>query len=156
MFLRNVKTYRKITYIPISDGEKFCGLLGDNGAGKSSILEALDSFFNDRSINPNLSYKQTPDTKNLPHLVPIFLLKKELFSTEEIEILQPMHDFLINANDKTDVPRPNISQLKKFIEDRDNLLKYTSIFLEKLIQKHLPNLKPMKFKNLWVKTYMKS
>lgn len=127
MFLRNVKTYRKITYIPISDGEKFCGLLGDNGAGKSSILEALDSFFNDRSINPNLSYKQTPDTKNLPHLVPIFLLKKELFSTEEIEILQPMHDFLINANDKTDVPRPNISQLKKFIEHRDNLLKYTSI-----------------------------
>lgn len=125
MFLRNVKTYRKITYIPISDGEKFCGLLGDNGAGKSSILEALDSFFNDRPINPNLSYKQTPDPKNLPHLVPIFLLKKTLFSAEEALTLQPMHDFLMHANDKTDVPRPNISQLKKFLEHRDSLLKYT-------------------------------
>lgn len=125
LFLRNVKTYRKITYIPISDGEKFCGLLGDNGAGKSSILEALDSFFNDRPINPNLSYKQTPDPKNLPHLVPIFLLKKTLFTAEEASILQTMHDFLMNANDKTDVPRPNISQLKKFIEHRDSLLKYT-------------------------------
>lgn len=127
MFLRNIKTYRKITYIPISDGEKFCGLLGDNGAGKSSILEALDSFFNDRPINPNLSYKQTPDPKNLPHLVPIFLLKKNLFSAEEVEIVQPLHDFLMSANDKTDVPRPNISQLKKFIEHRDSLLRYIDI-----------------------------
>lgn len=128
IFLRNIKTYRKITYIPLSDGEKFCALLGDNGAGKSSILEALDSFFNGKAINPNLSYKQTPDPANLPSITPIFLLDKSLFDkSEELEHIEKMHNFLLHADEKTDVPPVTKQQLKKFLEHRDNLIKYTDI-----------------------------
>jgi ABC-type cobalamin/Fe3+-siderophores transport system ATPase subunit len=42
--LRNFKTYNGINYVPISHGPNFCGLVGNNGIGKSSVLEALDSF----------------------------------------------------------------------------------------------------------------
>ena len=42
IILRNFKTYKNINYIPLSNGERFSGLIGSNGVGKSSILEALD------------------------------------------------------------------------------------------------------------------
>lgn len=48
VILRNFKTYKNINYIPLSNGESFSGFIGANGIGKSSILEALDCFFNNR------------------------------------------------------------------------------------------------------------
>ena len=39
IFLRHIKTYKGINFIPLSDGEKFCGLVGNNGIGKSTVLE---------------------------------------------------------------------------------------------------------------------
>ena len=42
IFLRHIKTYKGINFVPLSDGEKFCGLVGNNGIGKSTVLEALD------------------------------------------------------------------------------------------------------------------
>jgi len=54
VFLRNFKTYRGINFIPITSESNFCGLLGDNGIGKSSILEALDCFFNGKAWNYNI------------------------------------------------------------------------------------------------------
>ena len=48
VILRNFKIYKSITYIPISNLNHFCGLIGKNGIGKSSILEALDYYFNNK------------------------------------------------------------------------------------------------------------
>ena len=59
LFLRYFKTYQGINYIPLSDEDRFCGVLGDNGVGKSSILEALDVFFNDKAWNFNLATKKS-------------------------------------------------------------------------------------------------
>ncbi|MEN4982583.1 AAA family ATPase [Acinetobacter modestus] len=132
IFLRNVKTYRKITYIPLSDGEKFCSLLGDNGAGKSSILEALDSFFNGKPITPNLSYKQTPDIKNLPSITPIFLLDKNIFEEEDLAAIERIHNFLIAADDKTDVPAVTKQQFRRFLHHIESLKKYSD-FKDKLL-----------------------
>ena len=55
IILRNFKIYKSITYIPISNGNRFCGLIGKNGIGKSSILEALDFYFNS---NNNKDFKK--------------------------------------------------------------------------------------------------
>ena len=55
--LRNFKTYNGINYIPVSHGPNFCGLVGNNGIGKSSVLEALDSFFNAKTWNYNIVTK---------------------------------------------------------------------------------------------------
>ena len=50
IILRNYKCYKGLHYIPCykDNIENLNIIIGDNGVGKSSILEALDSFFNDK------------------------------------------------------------------------------------------------------------
>ncbi|WP_237703656.1 AAA family ATPase [Haemophilus haemolyticus] len=55
LFITYFKTYSKINFIPLSDEHNLCGILGKNGVGKSSILEALDCFF-DRDKEWNLHF----------------------------------------------------------------------------------------------------
>ena len=76
IFLRNFKTYKSINYIPITDEDRFCGLIGNNGIGKSSVLEAIDCFFNEKVWNYHKAAKtSTPDSLK-PHIVPVFLIRK--------------------------------------------------------------------------------
>src|SRR5690554_5186070 len=51
LLVRNFKTYQAINYLQISNGKCFSALVGANGAGKSSVLEALNSFFNGADWN---------------------------------------------------------------------------------------------------------
>ena len=53
LFIRNFKIYQNINYIPLSKGKLFSAIVGENGAGKSSILEALNSYFNNFDWNCN-------------------------------------------------------------------------------------------------------
>lgn len=69
---RNYKSYKNITYIPISNGDSFCGLIGRNGVGKSSVLESLDVFFNKRQFNRNVN-----NPNDEAYIVPIFCIKKD-------------------------------------------------------------------------------
>ncbi len=74
IILRNFKTYNGINYIPLSNGEKFCGLIGQNGIGKSSILEALDCFFNNKDWNQNIDSNKSGI--DISYITPIFLIEK--------------------------------------------------------------------------------
>lgn len=92
VILRNYKIYKSITYIPISNGNRFCGLIGKNGIGKSSILEGLDFYFN--SNNPKDDFKKnntgSPKSEDC-YVVPVFCISKETiqkdFSDYENDIL---------------------------------------------------------------------
>ncbi|WP_435337770.1 hypothetical protein [Acinetobacter sp. LH3_13] len=91
IFLRHIKTYKGINFIPLSDGEKFCGLVGNNGIGKSTILEALDKIFlSHKEWNINLSHNKSQDDSNIPYIVPIFLIEKDkvTFDAKELEVVQ--------------------------------------------------------------------
>ncbi|HGM5053655.1 TPA: AAA family ATPase [Serratia marcescens] len=77
IFLRYFKTYSGTNYIPLSSGSNFCGLIGNNGIGKSSILESLDSFFNGKNWNVNTGLKKASTGTASSHIVPVFLIKKE-------------------------------------------------------------------------------
>lgn len=91
IFLRHIKTYKGINFIPLSDGEKFCGLVGNNGIGKSTILEALDKIFlSYKEWNISLSHNKSQDDSNIPYIVPIFLIEKNKikFDPKEIEVIQ--------------------------------------------------------------------
>lgn len=52
--LRNIKFYSGINYVPLTFGQNFNGLVGNNGIGKSSVLEAIGCIFNGRKWNHNL------------------------------------------------------------------------------------------------------
>lgn len=93
LILKNYKAYREPVYIPLSNGENFTGIIGENGAGKSSVLESLNTFFNDYPWQCNeisgsatmagyivpLFLIRKEEIKNLPNITLITLLSKELW-----------------------------------------------------------------------------
>lgn len=76
LILRNYKSYQAINYIPLSNGKLFSAIVGENGAGKSSVLEALDSYFNNTEWNLNHSLSKGFQERE-PFICPIFLIKKD-------------------------------------------------------------------------------
>lgn len=75
LLVRNFKTYQAINYIKLSNGKFFSAMVGENGAGKSSVLEALNSFFNGADWNYHHSLTKG-FTEREPFICPIFLIKK--------------------------------------------------------------------------------
>ncbi len=113
--LRNVKTYSGINYIPLTYGQSFCGLVGNNGIGKSSVLEALDSIFNGRQWNHNIITKKSGFTTTRPHIVPIFLLKLSDICEENIDLAKKLSDYVWGL-EESDILSQNRDQFKVFAE----------------------------------------
>lgn len=117
LFLRHYKVYRAINFIPISAGLGFSAYLGGNGAGKSSILDALDKFFNggDWSINAQAkSDGGISGEDKSPFIMPVFLIEKEKIKRDqEAEVLS---DYLWATTYKT------VDALSEFYDVRANLL----------------------------------
>jgi len=120
--LRNFKTYSGINYVPISHGENFCGLVGNNGIGKSSVLEALDSFFNGKSWNFNIITKKSGFTTTRPHIVPVFLISKESIKEENLKIAEIISDYVWEL-EESDVISQNREQFKNFTIQREILIR---------------------------------
>lgn len=111
LFLRHFKIYKGINYIPISEGENFASIIGENGCGKSSILESLDHLFNKKSstewpINSEAK-SEGIGSDNFPFLAPLFLIKKtKLRNTlkaeqENYNKAERLSNFLWNTTYKT-------------------------------------------------------
>lgn len=92
--------------------------VGINGVGKSSILEALNVFFNSSYWNRTKSSKQD-DT----FICPLFLINKELIShldnvsNDDLEVLQSINNLLMSFDGTT----INTKEVKNFFDFRDNL-----------------------------------
>ncbi len=120
LFLRNFKTYERFNFIPFTDGndEKLNLFIGNNGAGKSSVLEALDVYFNGREfiLNDNVSSREASIT-------PVFLVPKEKLINLKPELLifaNYLSDFLWTEQlNSLFGSNPSIGQ---FVEFRDNLI----------------------------------
>ncbi len=119
-FLRYFKTYQGVNYIPITDEDRFCGLIGKNGIGKSSVLESLDTFFNSKPWNFHTAAKRSGLSVTHPHLVPVFLLKKNLFSGDFLEKAEILNS-VARTISENDVPPPLKSHVKIFIEHRNQI-----------------------------------
>lgn len=79
LIIRNFKVYKKINYIPLSKGSNFNGVIGMNGIGKSSVLEALDCFFNHKPWVLNIETKIPEDS----WVMPVIALKKSDFDLKD-------------------------------------------------------------------------
>ncbi|MGY2286324.1 AAA family ATPase [Pseudomonas gingeri] len=80
LLLRNFKTYQGINYIALSNSSKLSALVGENGAGKSSVLEALNSYFNNSDWNYNHNLSKGFQERE-PFICPLFLIEKSKIPT---------------------------------------------------------------------------
>ncbi|WP_276978119.1 AAA family ATPase [Flavobacterium filum] len=113
--VRNIKTYSGINYIPLTFGQTFSGLVGNNGIGKSSVLEALDSFFNGRQWNHNIITKKSGFTTTRPHIVPLFMIDIGDISSDNLELAKKLSDYIWQL-EESDILSQNRDQFKTFSE----------------------------------------
>lgn len=119
IFLRYFKTYQGINFIPLTDGPFFCGILGDNGVGKSSVLEAMDSFFNGRPWNYNITTKKRGMLNSAPYIVPVFLLERSRLDEELQPIAEALHDVAISTGEDdlaTATNKPHLQSFRSLLE----------------------------------------
>ncbi len=90
--VRHFKTYKGQKYIPITKpSERLSTFIGNNGIGKSSILEALDVLFNSKEWNINLEAKNerglNEKTRNQPYIMGLFLVEKSKIKDKQLKVL---------------------------------------------------------------------
>lgn len=81
ILLRHIKAYKGMNFIPIGHEHNFVAYAGENGVGKSSILEAINIFINNKTWLINKSAK--PNIKqenNSPLICPVFFIEKDKIS----------------------------------------------------------------------------
>lgn len=116
IILRHFKSHKNINFIPISNGENLTGILGENGIGKSAILEALETYFNaDKNWNINQQAKKeggiSGDDKT-PFIAPMILLDRaQVPSFKNEELANAVSSFLWNISTTS-----SASESKKFQE----------------------------------------
>jgi len=115
VLLRHYKNYENINFLPISDNVecKYTVYVGNNGVGKSGILEAIDVVFNNRDWNTTIGIK-----KSEAYICPVFLIKKENVKQHENEYEFISEYFWKYENSSTAKNTPGINQ---FFEYRNKL-----------------------------------
>lgn len=122
LLLRHYKNYGNIKFIPVGENikNKFSVYIGNNGVGKSAILEAIDSALNNHRVwNTTQGEK-----KSEAYICPLFLIPKNKVPTNK------KNDFEIVSNYFwSDAPEknPNIVRaagVSEFLEYRNSLRKY--------------------------------
>lgn len=122
IFIRNVKTYQGINYIPLTDSPNLSGFLGNNGIGKSSILESIDMIFNGKEWNYNSVVKKSGMEKTSPYIVPVFILEEDFFNSETLPFARTLDALAreVSLDDATNSSTRAI--LGNFINHRDRIL----------------------------------
>lgn len=69
--VRHYKAYKNANFIPIGNQHNFIAFAGENGVGKSSVLEALNTFFNNKNWLLTKKEKATDS-----YICPLFLIPK--------------------------------------------------------------------------------
>src|SRR3990167_4845782 len=118
LFLKGYKAFNSTSYIPISDAAKFSTYIGDNGVGKSSTLESLDTFFNDERFNRNKKQAQRGNTRleDMPFISPVFLIHEndtKSLPPSELRLLKAISKYLKSLPDS----HPALKDLKKHIQN---------------------------------------
>lgn len=85
LIIRNFRSYKNLNYIPVSNGTLFSSYIGDNGAGKSTILAAIDTVINQNDIellDVNNETKSKGWSEREPIIVLICCLEKAKYNKQ--------------------------------------------------------------------------
>lgn len=118
--IRNIKTYSGTNYIPLTVSNPFCGLVGENGIGKSSVLEAFDSLLNDKPQNINIAARRS-GRKASPYIVPIFSVKSSELTEEARKKAKMLHDALLMDHGSGSMNSANLAVYNKIKSHLDSL-----------------------------------
>ena len=120
VLLRNFKNYNNVNFIPIcnNDEYKFTAYIGNNGVGKSAVLESLDVFFNEREWNITFGAKGRE-----AYICPMFLVEKRRITEKGINksLLEAVSEYFWGADKTTNANFNTVTGLKKWLEYRDLL-----------------------------------
>ena len=111
LLFRHYKCYKGTKFFPfqIQSLKNLSVFIGNNGAGKSSILEALDTYFNNREWTIHYDVKKAE-----AFVAPVFIYSKEkaekIFSKQSIEYLEIISSCIWN------IPMSANSSYKKYYE----------------------------------------
>ncbi len=116
LLLRNYKNYNNMHFIQICNNtaEKYSVYVGNNGVGKSAILESLDVILNNRDWNYTKGSKRTES-----FICPIYLIEKT--KIKETDILRIVGDYFWNVNEKANPNIKGSTALNDLIRFRDDL-----------------------------------
>lgn len=126
LFITYFKTYSKLNFIPLSDEHNLCGILGKNGIGKSSVLEALDYFFNqDEGWNLHLNAKKKGISDRegaaTPYMCPIFVIDNNEKIKPAIKDVLFQLDNLFRNSTKDNVDWVSVAGKDTFFRFKENL-----------------------------------
>ncbi|RRQ49946.1 hypothetical protein DZC72_05005 [Maribacter algicola] len=136
LFQRHYKIYKGFSFIPFhsEDPETLSVIIGNNGCGKSSILEAVDTFFNNRIFNINIGSK-----KGEAFVAPLLLFEKEKlknFTPSNQKYIEVLSDFLWEEK----ASNSNYKPIKNYFSFRkNNLLKYRDTHILLVLSKEFDN-----------------
>lgn len=119
--IRHFKVYHNIVVTPITLGFEgnFSVYTGNNGAGKSSILEAVNHFFHQSKWIVN-----NKGTKSDAFIAPLFLIKKSDFkSVISSIILDAISDYFWTVSESVNPTISKNDAIKEFLTYRDKLSK---------------------------------
>ncbi|WP_168393603.1 AAA family ATPase, partial [Erwinia amylovora] len=117
LFLRNFKNYENINFIPYitSKKDRLTIFSGDNGAGKSALLESMNCLMN------NIENKEWAFTigqkKDRVSIFPLFIIEKNEWK-DEVQQIERISHYFWNYNFQE---VSNHESTKKFILYRDKL-----------------------------------
>ena len=118
VFLRHYKNYGNLNFIPICDDSDnmFSIYIGNNGVGKSAILESIDVFFNNREWNFTIGMK-----KSEAFVCPLFLISKSEVTSSCKKNIEIVSNYFWGEQCEINVHTRTNKALIEFIEYRNRL-----------------------------------
>ncbi|MGZ5028296.1 MAG: AAA family ATPase [Methylobacter sp.] len=120
--LRHFKVYENIVFTPICMGIEgsLSIFTGNNGVGKSSILEAVDHFF-----HQNKWLITTNAKKQDAYIAPLFIIKKSEFKSGiATNLLNAISDYFWSVDESANASISKNESLKELLSYRDSLKKH--------------------------------
>ena len=117
VMLRHYKNYENVNFLPISDNVdcKYTVYVGNNGVGKSGILESLDVVLNNREWNITSGAK-----KSEAYICPVFLIKKDSVSNH-LDEYAFISNYYWNIDDSTNLSARNTAAVMAFLDYKNRI-----------------------------------
>lgn len=115
--IKHFKIYENVVFTPITLGSEgsLSVFTGNNGVGKSSILEAINHFFNHTGWLINNHAK-----KQDAYIAPIFLIRKDEFNSGiDKSILEAVSKYFWNVSENANPTIAKNDSIKEFLNYRD-------------------------------------